>query len=1221
MIVLASSRCVLPASYLSESDPARPSLGESSDDGLCITQAYIVVDPQISGKIVAVLVNTGLEEVQEKYANVEIRDYGDDVIMPGIVDAQSCFTEPGLSLPSRGNKTFGHVKGEENSSGDSDGGLATSQDRDKCWEGFCNGTRAAAAGGITCVADFPCHGHKVTVHNVSAFHSKIALAKSQILVDMAFYALATPPNIFSTESATSLVGMLKAGAIGVVAYLTTQSMGVPGLSGHDWNMLMYKLDKEVRKDSEEVSYEAKQVPVMLSAVLMSADRHKIVDPLYMAENPYTSIVEGFTEATPLGLDFTFGDKTNGSSSENSPVKPELADIIQKNKEEGQRRMASISNLEQQRARDREKGEMPPRQLSPVNNPTEPKLSQVRDSLVTTPVSGNRKIKDSPATTPDQKSRSLFDSGSPDAPHLRSTRSNEGSATDLGELMSFAMDDEPEQNAVPVYMLAAPRQLRRSGNTNFSESADLASAAKDSLKEMQSEFDFVNPTKSQYPLSHKDHNPIVTQVASYRTSGPSLSQRQMSLESNESSGPRSSGPLVYGRLSPQRLSPPDTLPGSTNHSPQYNVDAESQKEGGKKEWAEVDINEINWGKDPADPPRISAALEIPLKTTESEESERNDFESFDFTPDYDITFDEIERAKSPARGLSSSVKATLLSVERKSYKYKRPTSTSSVASSSDGTDSPRMNASPARLRRSKSGNVSSSNDSASPSRSRVGWAESSSYSVEENDRFWKKNQKEMSKSGVWGFNDLVKRRESSDSSEGESRATGSSSSKFQSSSAITPPTPMFYSKDGKDDSSAFSGLGSQLSSSLPNPSKLNENKKGKEITDKGKKKKFKFRPPPIKPFKESDTLTMVAMRREYLLFLHDFPSTMEEFGISSVFTYKYLASAAEKKNRKIGRGGGGSDVEGTLAKRKQSEGTPKDVKTLNIHVINVSSQNGCIRISQAKAVEDKRARLRAKKEGATRQLVCEGESDDELELYSENEKSHAKWPEFAEVTSSTSIYYLTHDSGMIEAGDTLFKVFPPIRRREHRLALWENINNGALDFITSGHMPTDIDLKFLRDGDFYRAFTGMISIELMLPAFFTESEVQARENRDIRFVASEGRAEGETMKTTDSTIVNMVKFMCQKPAKFLGLDKVKGSLEVGMDADIVVWSPESTFTVNSEGHTLQSKQIRSVWDGAKLKGVVKRTFVRGKCVFERSEGGDARFPTSEQPTGMIIKGNL
>ena len=56
-----------------------------------------------------------------------------------------------------------------------------------------------------------------------------------------------------------------------------------------------------------------------------------------------------------------------------------------------------------------------------------------------------------------------------------------------------------------------------------------------------------------------------------------------------------------------------------------------------------------------------------------------------------------------------------------------------------------------------------------------------------------------------------------------------------------------------------------------------------------------------------------------------------------------------------------------------------------------------------------------------------------------------------------------------------------------MALWDYIKKGTLDFVTSGHMPTDPVLKLSKDGDFYSALPGVSSIELLLPAFWTYYE--------------------------------------------------------------------------------------------------------------------------------------
>jgi len=59
---------------------------------------------------------------------------------------------------------------------------------------------------------------------------------------------------------------------------------------------------------------------------------------------------------------------------------------------------------------------------------------------------------------------------------------------------------------------------------------------------------------------------------------------------------------------------------------------------------------------------------------------------------------------------------------------------------------------------------------------------------------------------------------------------------------------------------------------------------------------KSRPSPIVTYKESDQLTLLAMRREYSLMLQDFPSTHELAGLKSVFEYKYKHANRSQNKR-------------------------------------------------------------------------------------------------------------------------------------------------------------------------------------------------------------------------------------------------------------------------------------------------------------------------------------
>ena len=328
---------------------------------------------------------------------------------------------------------------------------------------------------------------------------------------------------------------------------------------------------------------------------------------------------------------------------------------------------------------------------------------------------------------------------------------------------------------------------------------------------------------------------------------------------------------------------------------------------------------------------------------------------------------------------------------------------------------------------------------------------------------------------------------------------------------------------------------------------------------------KFRPPPIKTFKESDSLTALAMRREYLLYLHDFPSSFEEAGVTSVTSYMY------SNNGRVTRAGAKT--------------------TISVHLFSMSSQNGCVR-------------LKAAAEGIKNPPNPEFFMEP---LKTEKGKRRNQgipmqyWPSFAQLQGSSSVYYFTHDSGRVESGDTAIKAWPPIRRLEHRLSLWNNLESGVLNMVTSGHTPMDPALKFSRDGDFYRAAVGVNSIEMMLPAMWTTATKRNKE-------AGEERDEAVLLLLAES--------MCVAPAKFLGVANRKGGLAPGMEADICVWDPDAFFVVNNDGHCLQSKFSASIYDGEEMRGVVQQTYLRGERVFDRNREGSMFL---EELKGRVVMG--
>ena len=75
-----------------------------------------------------------------------------------------------------------------------------------------------------------------------------------------------------------------------------------------------------------------------------------------------------------------------------------------------------------------------------------------------------------------------------------------------------------------------------------------------------------------------------------------------------------------------------------------------------------------------------------------------------------------------------------------------------------------------------------------------------------------------------------------------------------------------------------------------------------------------------------------------------------------------------------------------------------------------------------------------------------------------------------------------------------------------------------------------------------------------------------------------------------TLSDVARWCCEAPARLTRLDR-KGAIDVGRDADFVIWSPEETFTVTQE--LIEHRHKTTPYLGATLHGVVKETWVRGR----------------------------
>jgi allantoinase len=175
-----------------------------------------------------------------------------------------------------------------------------------------------------------------------------------------------------------------------------------------------------------------------------------------------------------------------------------------------------------------------------------------------------------------------------------------------------------------------------------------------------------------------------------------------------------------------------------------------------------------------------------------------------------------------------------------------------------------------------------------------------------------------------------------------------------------------------------------------------------------------------------------------------------------------------------------------------------------------------------------------------------------------------------VTVETCPHYLTFAAEAVPDGATAFKCAPPVRERRHREGLWQGLERGDIDLIASDHSPAPPALKCLESGSFLDAWGGIASLELALPAVWTGARERGR------------------------TLEDVARWMSRHPAALAGLSR-KGRLAPGSDADLVVFDPDHSATVNPLA--LRQRHPVTPYAGLALRGHVLRTFVRGMCVYD------------------------
>jgi len=170
----------------------------------------------------------------------------------------------------------------------------------------------------------------------------------------------------------------------------------------------------------------------------------------------------------------------------------------------------------------------------------------------------------------------------------------------------------------------------------------------------------------------------------------------------------------------------------------------------------------------------------------------------------------------------------------------------------------------------------------------------------------------------------------------------------------------------------------------------------------------------------------------------------------------------------------------------------------------------------------------------------------------------------------------YESAVAAAECAKFVISPPLRAVSDEAALWDALRDGEVDLVATDHVPDRVAIeKRLVGQPFDQISNGAPGIETLLAIVYSEGVQRGR-----------------------VTVERMVDLLSTTPARLFGLN-AKGSIEVGKDADIVLFDPQERRTITQS--ELHHTSDYTPYEGLAAAGIVRSTLVRGSFVIR-----DGRF---------------
>ncbi len=192
-----------------------------------------------------------------------------------------------------------------------------------------------------------------------------------------------------------------------------------------------------------------------------------------------------------------------------------------------------------------------------------------------------------------------------------------------------------------------------------------------------------------------------------------------------------------------------------------------------------------------------------------------------------------------------------------------------------------------------------------------------------------------------------------------------------------------------------------------------------------------------------------------------------------------------------------------------------------------------------------------------------------------------------MSAETCPHFLEFTAEDLAEQGALLKTAPVVKSAADRDRLWEGLASGELEYVATDHAAGQWPEE-KHTGSIWTDYGGVPGVELSLPYLYSEGVLKGR-----------------------ITLERLAEITASAPARFFGIERRKGRIMPGLDADLVALDADDAWIVRAEG--LHNLNRYTPLEGHELTGRVRAVYVRGEPVYLRGEsaygseaGGAERF---------------